>query len=131
MINGSCHCGKVTWRFEGRPESTTACNCSVCRRYGTLWAYDFDGERIHVEGPTRVYSWGEKGIGFHFCETCGNLAYWRAVKPREVGRRRIAVNLRLAEKPEDVAAIPVRHLDGFDSWKNMLRASRTVGDLWF
>jgi len=131
MIQGHCHCSKVTWRFEGLPESSTACNCSVCRRYATLWAYDFDGERIHVEGPTRAYSWGEGGIGFHFCETCGNLAYWRAVRPRDDGRRRIAVNLRLAGKLEDVAAIPIRHLDGFESWKDVERGTRTVGDLWF
>ena len=131
MIAGACHCGKVTWRFDGMPESATACSCTVCRRYGTLWAYDFDGERIHVEGPTRAYVWGEGGIGFHFCETCGGLAYWRGIKLRtEDGRRRIAVNLRLAMKPQEVAAIPIRHLDGSESWKE-LRDGRTVKDMWF
>lgn len=42
MIEGSCHCGSVTWRFDRIPESATACNCTVCRRYGVLWAYDFE-----------------------------------------------------------------------------------------
>jgi len=32
MIRGTCHCGAVEWRFEGIPESATACNCTVCRR---------------------------------------------------------------------------------------------------
>jgi hypothetical protein len=137
MIAGACHCGQVTWRFGGIPDSATACNCTVCRRYGTLWAYDFEGERIQVSGPTRAYSRREKGIGFHFCETCGGLAYWRALKPRAEEheenpplRRRIAVNLRLAMKPDDVAAIPIRHLDGLESWKE-LRDGRTVKDMWF
>ena len=52
MLDGSCHCKAVQWRFEGMPESATACNCTVCRRYGVLWIYDYEGERIHVTGPT-------------------------------------------------------------------------------
>ena len=47
MLHGTCHCGSVTWQFDGMPESVTACNCTVCRRYGTLWAYDFENEGIH------------------------------------------------------------------------------------
>ena len=42
MILGLCHCGAVQWRFDGVPESATACNCTICRRYGVLWAYDYD-----------------------------------------------------------------------------------------
>jgi hypothetical protein len=56
MIEGSCHCGAVRWSFEGTPESATACNCTVCRRYGVLWAYDYEDERIRVSGPTQVYA---------------------------------------------------------------------------
>ena len=129
MLEGSCHCGQVEWRFDGVPEDATACNCTVCRRYGVLWAYDFEGERIHVSGPTRAYAWGERGIGFHFCEHCGCIAYWRAVAPREDGRRRIAVNLRLAE-PDQVADIVMRHFNGLE-WKNMPRDGRRVADMWF
>jgi hypothetical protein len=44
MIQGSCHCGAVQWRLEALPESATACNCTACRRYRALWAYDFEGE---------------------------------------------------------------------------------------
>ena len=46
MIEGSCHCGAVHWRFEGIPKSATTCNCSICRRYGALWAYDYEGGRL-------------------------------------------------------------------------------------
>jgi hypothetical protein len=46
MIKGSCHCGALSWSFDGMPESVTACNCTLCRRYGALWIYDFEGERI-------------------------------------------------------------------------------------
>jgi hypothetical protein len=130
MIEGSCHCGQVRWSFDGIPESATACNCTVCRRYGTLWAYDFEGERIKLSGPTRAYLWGKRHIGFHFCEQCGGLAYWRAASPREDGRRRVGVNLRMAE-PNVVGQIPVHHLDGLETWQTLERGGRCVSDMWF
>jgi hypothetical protein len=104
MIEGSCQCGAVQWRFEGIPESATACNCSICRRYGALWAYDYENEKIKVSGATQVYMWNRKWIEFHFCSACGCVAYWRAAMTPADGRRRIAVNMRLAA-PDAVAAV--------------------------
>ena len=130
MLEGSCHCGAVRWRFDGIPDGATACNCTVCRRYGVLWAYDFEGEGIHVSGPTTAYMRGDKSLGFHFCPTCGCVAYWRALQANEAGRRRIAVNLRLTE-PEPVADIPIDHFDGLDKFEDLPRDGRCVRDYWF
>jgi hypothetical protein len=120
----------VRWSFKGVPESATACNCTACRRYGTLWAYDFEGERIEVSGPTRAYIRG-KHLGFHFCPDCGCVAYWRALAPRDDGRRRIAVNLRLAEEPEAVADIVMDHFDGLNTFTDLPGDGRCVRDMWF
>lgn len=130
MIEGRCHCGGVNWRFDGMPAEATACNCTICRKHGTLWAYDFEGEGIHAEGPTTAYSWGDAQIGFHFCPTCGALAWWRATAPRPDGRRRMAVNLRLSE-PGPIAAVPIEHLNGLEDFEPVPGRGRTVGDLWF
>ena len=129
MLDGSCHCGTVKWRFEGMPESATACNCTICRRYGVLWAYDYEGEGIGVSGPTNVYVRGDS-IGFHFCPTCGCVAYWRALEPNREGRRRIAVNLRLTE-PEPVSRVPVDHFEGLRSFEDLPRDGKCVADYWF
>jgi hypothetical protein len=129
MIEGSCHCGAVTWSFEGVPDGATACNCTLCRRYGVLWAYDYENEGIRVAGPTKAYSPGS-AIGFHFCPNCGGLAYWRSLEPGSDGRRRIAVNLRFAE-PEAVAAIPIDHFDGLGRFEDLPRDGRCVADYWF
>jgi hypothetical protein len=128
MIKGSCHCGAVQWRFDGVPEGATACNCTVCRRYGTLWAYGFEGEAINVSGPTQAYIRG-KELGFHFCPTCGCVAFWRSLT-EENGRRRIAVNLRLTE-PEDVAQIPIDRFDGLGKFEDLPRDGRCVVHYWF
>ena len=129
MIEGSCHCGTVRWTFEGVPKSATACNCTVCRRYGTLWAYDYENEGIRVSGPTGVYVRG-KHIGFHFCPHCGCIAYWRGLEPGDDGRRRIAVNLRLAD-PMAVGGVAVDHFDGLGTFQDLPRDGRCIGDMWF
>lgn len=129
MIEGSCHCGALRWQFEGLPESATACNCTVCRRYGTLWAYDHEGEGIVVSGPTQAYVRGQ-GIEFHFCPTCGCVGYWRGQQAQPDGRRRIAVNLRLSELGP-IAALPIDHFDGLDSFDDLGRDGRCIRDLWF
>jgi len=128
-IEGSCLCGTVRWRFDGLPESATACNCTACRRYGTLWAYDYEGEGIHVTGPTTAHIRG-KALGFHFCATCGCVAFWRSLQTNDDGRRRIAVNLRLSE-PEAVARIPIEHFDGLETFEDLGRDGRCVADYWF
>src|SRR5512144_1506529 len=124
MIEGTCHCGAVRWRFNRIPEAATACNCTICRRYGVLWAYDFEGEGIHVEGSARVYIRGDS-IGFHFCPTCACVAYWRSMKLNKEGRRRIAVNLRLTE-PEAVAQVPIDHFYGLVTFEDLPRDGRCV-----
>ncbi len=130
MLQGSCHCGAVSWRLDTDPESATACNCSACRRYGTLWAYGHEGVDVHGQGQTTAYLREGGSLGFHFCPRCGNVAWWRSREAGADGRRRMAVNLRLAE-PEAVAALPVDHFDGLLSWEDLPRDGRCVRDLWF
>jgi hypothetical protein len=129
VIEGACHCGAVTWRFDGMPESVTACNCTVCRRYGVLWIYDYEGERIHVSGETRAYSRG-KALNFNFCPICGCVVSWTLLDPANDPRRRIAVNLRLTA-PGPVAHLPIDHFDGLDTFEDLPRDGRCVRDMWF
>lgn len=129
MIEGSCLCGAVTWRFEGVPDGATACNCTACRRYGVLWGYDYEGEGISVSGTAQPFIRG-KALSFNFCPTCGCIVFWRALNLDKQGRRRIAVNLRLAE-PADVAGIPIDRFEGLKSFEDLPRDGRCVADYWF
>ena len=131
MLQGSCHCGAVHWKWKHPvlPEGATACNCTVCRRYGALWIYDFEDDGIEVSGKTAHYVRG-KSVEFHFCPGCGCVAFWRAQGPGEDGRRRIAVNLRLTE-PDPIARIPIDHVDGLDKFEDLPRDGKCVADLWF
>ena len=56
MIQASCHCGAVVLDIAEAPSEITECNCSICRRYGVLWAY-YALERVEVraQGGTDIY----------------------------------------------------------------------------
>ena len=129
MIKGVCLCGAVHWTYAGEPDGATACNCTACRRYGVLWAYDYENEGIQVSGVTKAYVRG-KALEFHFCSQCACVAFWRGLQLDEQGRRRIAVNLRLAE-PEAVAHISIDHFDGLDTFDDLPRDGKCVADYWF
>ena len=130
---GCCHCGAVTWTFSGDIPDATICNCTACRRYGVLLAYDFDGHAIHIEAPENAltsYLGATGTLSFNFCRTCGNLVSWRGTKPMADGRTRIAVNLRLAEA-DDVADIPLLRFDGLHTFEDLPTLGRHVADVWF
>lgn len=133
MLIGLCHCGKTGWTLEGDPGSITACNCTLCRRYGALWAYDYEGERISVTGQTASYTRAEEkdpSLEILFCSTCGCVLSWRGLRLQKDGRRRIAVNLRLAS-PDLVAELPIDHFDGLDTFEDLPSKGLCVRDLWF
>jgi hypothetical protein len=132
MLKGSCHCGKVEWTLEGDPGSITACNCTLCRRYGGLWAYDYEGGRITVTGQTASYTRTGKAnpaLEILFCPSCACIVSWRGLRLEEDGRRRMAVNVRLAP-PDAVADLPIDHFDGLDTFDELPSDGRCVRDLW-
>ena len=133
VLTGSCHCGAASWKLDGDPGSITACNCTLCRRYGGLWAYDYEGDRIKVEGPTGSYIRSDEpnpALEIRFCPTCANVVCWRGLKLEPDGRRRMAVNVRLAP-PEAVADLSIDHFDGLDTFSDLPSDGRCVRDLWF
>jgi hypothetical protein len=56
---------------------------------------------------------------------------WCATSAGEDGRRRIAVNLRLADDPDQIASLLIDHFDGLDSFKDLPREGKRVKDMWF
>lgn len=131
MLTGSSHCGAVHWQFDGMPEPATACNCTVCRRYGVLWIYDYEDQGIRVTGPTNVYIRNDKSpLGFHFCSECGCVTHWRGLQSNPKGHRRITVNVRLSE-PGTIDHLLIDHFDGLNTFEDLPRNGRCVKDYWF
>jgi hypothetical protein len=114
-IEASCHCGAVHLEIKTPPETVTECNCSICRRYGVLWAY-YPPEQVQIiptRGATDTYMWDDRSIEFHRCKACGCVTHWAAV---DTTVARMGVNARLMD-PNVLAAARVRRLDGAVSEK--------------
>jgi hypothetical protein len=116
MLEATCHCGAVHIEVAQKPRTLTSCNCSICYRYAALWAY-YTRRSVHVvcaTGAVSAYLWGDRSIEFYHCVSCGCLTHYESVTKDKDSR--IAVNTRMLP-PADIAAVPIRHFDGADTWK--------------
>ena len=116
MLTATCHCGSVRVEIPRKPRRLTSCNCSICRRYGALWAY-YKAADVRVLGrlgATRFYAWGDKSLRFVRCAKCGCVTHWEATQPA-VGSR-VGVNARNLD-PAEIANVRVRSFDGAATWK--------------
>ena len=52
------------------------------------------------------------------------------MKTDESGKRRMGVNLRLAE-PTLIEHLPIDHFEGLESFEDLPRDGRCVRDMWF
>ena len=118
MISASCHCGAVQIEVSEMPDTLTQCTCSICRRYGALWAYRTrETARVLSELKAETaYVWNDRVIEFFHCNTCGCMTRYESVEKSPESR--IAVNARMMS-PRDIAGLKVRTFDGADSWKYM------------
>lgn len=110
MTEAICHCGAVHVSVPEPPREVTDCNCSICRRYGTLWAY-YSPTGVTIippDGATEIYMWDDKSIEFHRCKICGCVTHWAPVDPKV---DRMGVNARLMA-PEVLAATTIKPFDG-------------------
>jgi hypothetical protein len=115
IIDASCHCGTVHLQVPAPPPHLTDCNCTICRRYGVLWAYyaPKDVKILAPAGATDTYLWGERSLAFHRCKTCGCITHWAAVDP---GVERMGINARLMD-PEVLRSLRIRKLDGATTFR--------------
>lgn len=129
MIKVSCHCGAVSAEIPRKPRALTECNCSICRRYGARWAY-FSKKNVKIHAPRGVLVPYKRGrmLYFDHCKQCGCVVQWRLVKSSGPDDR-MAINMRLAENPDELAGIKILRFDGAKSWKDV--GSCRLTDPWW
>jgi hypothetical protein len=115
-LEATCHCGAVRIAVRQAPRTVVRCNCSICRRYGALWAY-YVARSVKVSaarGGLEKYSWKRRIRDYYRCRRCGCVTHYEYR-----GRRRgtiVGVNAANFE-PQVLQGVRVRHLDGASSWK--------------
>jgi hypothetical protein len=116
MLSGTCHCGAVRIDLPTRPQAATLCNCSLCRRLGSLWSYypagtvAISGHPEHTDG----YIWGDRTLRTVRCRHCGIVTHW---EPLQAGPdAHMGVNIRNFD-PGEFEGLRLRRFDGADTWR--------------
>jgi hypothetical protein len=112
----TCHCGAIRLHVRQLPRTVTSCNCSICRRYGALWAY-YKPTSVRIEAPKHglsKYSWNQRIRDYHRCKRCGCVTHY-TYRGRQRNRT-IGVNAANFA-PSALVGVRIRHLDGAGSWK--------------
>ena len=112
----TCHCGAIQIGVQRKFRTLTSCNCSICRRYGALWAY-YAASSVSIETPKgglSSYSWNRKIRTYFRCKKCGCVTHYAHRKKQR--NSTIAVNA-VNFDPSALAGVRIRHFDGADSWK--------------
>jgi hypothetical protein len=106
-LTAKCHCGRVNVEIPDLPTKLNECRCSICYRYGAVWAY-YHPDQVNIivntqvsrsapagattQGESRQAGENDKGLqyyvrddsdgylGFYFCGNCGCLTHWAATE---------------------------------------------------
>lgn len=117
---GNCHCGAV--RFEADldlEEGSNRCDCSYCAKARAWFAFAKGAERFRLLAGSGVseYQWTPPGrteshLRYSFCRTCGVRVFARG-ELESLGGTFHAVHVPTLElSPEQLAALPVRYVNG-------------------
>ncbi len=81
MVRAACHCTAVRFEVAELPTWVLDCNCTICRRYGAIWAYPQAGHVTIVRGEDTMetYLWGDRSLAFNRCKECGCVTHMTAV----------------------------------------------------
>ncbi|EGN96356.1 hypothetical protein SERLA73DRAFT_186072 [Serpula lacrymans var. lacrymans S7.3] len=114
MLTATCHCKAIRIVFPPPTEPLNECLCSICRRYGALWAYypvkdvQIIRDQADVTDPDGIYLWGDKMCEFHRCAKCGCVTHWEAT---DKSYPKMGVNARMLERV-DLEALETLKSDG-------------------
>jgi hypothetical protein len=122
MVRAACHCGSVRITIEPAPVWVLDCNCSICRRYGALWAYAWDRIATRALDVTLVqgaealeaYIWGDRELGFHRCRHCGCITHHTAL-----------------DEPDKIRGVNARMFVQFDPSTVTIQRSDNAHTGWF
>jgi hypothetical protein len=137
-MHASCHCTSIALILPPPTPPLYACPCSVCARYGAVWAYypladveltnGIRGTPIPLSTSaatnsdaatttTATYKHGKQNIAFHFCPKCHGLIFWW---PMDEGKiKQMALNTRMVrgDRSELEGVEVVGPDETFEEWK--------------
>ena len=81
-VDGSCHCGSVTYEAEINPDHVVICHCTDCQTFSSapyrVSVFGVPSENVRIEGSPKTYiKTGGSGrkVLVAFCGDCGSALY--------------------------------------------------------
>ena len=111
-MRGSCHCGRIAYSLDAEPTEAIECNCSICRRRGSVLAA-FTPDKFHLEtsrDDIAVYTFGQACHPPPVLQDLRVRAVRRGDGPRRRGDGR--GQSRAAPKTLDLSTIRITPFDG-------------------
>jgi hypothetical protein len=107
-----CQCGAVRYEVMADLDHTMTCNCSRCRRTGTVMSFVPSSQfrLVSDEGAMTEYLFNKHVIHHLFCSTCGIQSFSRGQMPD--GTPMIAINCRCLDEVDVDALPPSQKFDG-------------------
>jgi hypothetical protein len=108
---GSCQCGAVAFEVDVDIAEPIVCNCSRCRRLGSVLAFAPQGAFTLLRGEAALteYTFNRNMIRHQFCRICGIEPFAYGAMPD--GTPMAAINVNCLDGV-DARALPARHFDG-------------------
>jgi hypothetical protein len=107
---GSCQCGAVSYEVDVDLDETIVCNCSRCRRLGSVLAFA-PRENFTLSGELAdltEFRFGKGAIRHLFCPTCGVQGF--ALSTFD-GREMVGINANCLDGV-DARTLPSKPIDG-------------------
>ena len=108
---GGCQCGKVRYEAQADIGEVITCNCSRCRKVGSLLSAVAMSHFKLLSGENEMtdYQFNKRAIHHPFCKTCGIESYAYGKGPG--GRDMVMLNVRCLDGV-DVGQFKVKKFDG-------------------
>lgn len=107
--SGGCQCGAVRYEVDVDLDHTVTCNCSRCRRLGSILAFAPASafRLLSGEGKASEYLFNTRKIHHLFCATCGIESFASAAAPD--GSDMVAVNARCLDGVDLKSLHPIEY----------------------
>ncbi|MCV3738346.1 GFA family protein [Rhizobium sp. TRM96647] len=94
---GSCQCGAVSFEADVDLDRTIVCNCSRCKRLGSVLAFTAREAFTLTSGEENLseYLFNNRTVHHLFCRTCGIQGFAYGDKPD--GASMVAINVNCLE----------------------------------
>jgi hypothetical protein len=107
--HGSCQCGAIDFDVTLSLDNPVACNCSRCRRLGSVLAFAPRESFTLNTDPAALteYLFNRREIRHQFCRVCGIEPFAYGQMPD--GTAMVAINLNCLDSVDARALSPMHH----------------------